>query len=64
MIPYDTETMRLLNPSTVAVRHFADLEYRPADREWVIAEASRTTGRERRPWGAWVSALVAYLSPK
>lgn len=62
MIPYNLETMRLLNPSTVAVRHFADLEYRASDREWVLAEAQGVRRSAQR--GGLKAALVAYLSAR
>lgn len=66
MIPYDTETLRLLNASGRAreARKFAELEYGRADREWAAREATRAAEAPRARRGAWISAVVNYLSPR
>jgi len=66
MIPYDTETLRMLNASGLSLdaRKFASLEFAKGDREWALGEVARAARRTGGAPGAWVAALAGYLSPR
>ena len=66
MIPYDVESQRMMNASSLSaeVRRFALTEFAPADRAWALRELAELGGSRVKRRSAWTFAALAYFSPR